>query len=294
MPVRPFSADKVGEKMKKWKISIAQLAPKPLECVANAKRACEILKECASVASQLLVLPELYLSGYEIANLIESPTEKISLQKQIAGALDLLREQTMTTGVDILISYPLFTLETEKPFIALEYLSRGMSLALHRKINLCNYAQYTEHLTFSAGDEIVLAKTEAGTAGLFLCEDLWHVSNAIFAAKEGADVLFYPSAASVLRKKDGGTCLSNWKKITVGTAFTQTSFVVCCNQAVSSSTFYFGGSHVVAPDGEVIMQLPIFEESVAHVELDMLYLEKIRSIRPLLVNERFDVYKRLL
>ncbi|MDL2298309.1 carbon-nitrogen hydrolase family protein [Synergistaceae bacterium OttesenSCG-928-D05] len=280
--------------MRKWKITVGQLAPKQADCTANAKKAAEILKECAAVGSKLLVLPELYLSGYEIAETIKDPAKKSDLQRQITQNLTFLWECTRETGVDLLVSYPLFEANAEKPFIALEYIAKGQTLAVHKKINLCNYAQYTEHLTFSAGDEVVAAKTENGTAGLFVCEDLWHVTNAIFAAKIGAEALFYPSAATVIEKADGNGCLSNWKKITVGTAFTQTSFVVCCNQAASESTMYFGGSHVVGPDGEIIAQLPLFEEAVEHVELDMDYLEQIRNRRPLLANERFEVYRKLV
>lgn len=278
--------------MRTWKITIGQISPRTLDCRGNANRASNILEECASCGSTLLVLPELYLSGYEIADAITNEKNKKELQAQIEQSLAMLREKTIKTGVDLLISYPLFSRDEEKPFIALEYLSKGKSRGLHKKINLCNYAQYTEHLTFSAGDEIVVAKTDKGSAGLFVCEDLWHVTNAIFAAKEGAEALFYPSAATVLEKNAGENCLANWQKITVGTAFTQTSYVICCNQASSDSTLYFGGSHVVAPDGEIVLQMPLFEESVAHIELDMDYLEKIREMRPLLANERFEVYRK--
>lgn len=280
--------------MRKWKITVGQLTPIQLDCMTNAKRACEILRECAAVGSNLLVLPELYLTGYEIADTLAAPLKKKLLKQRVTQALELLQRQTKETGVDIIISYPLFSPGHEKPFIALQYFSQGISLALHKKINLCNYAQYTEHLTFTAGDEISVARTGSGMAGLFVCEDLWHVTNAIFAAKAGAEVLFYPSAATVLKKGDGENYLSNWKMITASTAFTQTSFVVCCNQAVSDTALYFGGSHIVTPDGEILVQLPLFEEKLVHAELDMSYLENVRKTRPLLKNERFEVYKKLV
>lgn len=280
--------------MESFKITVAQTAPAVLDVENNMKRVLSLLDDCSKRGSSILVLPELYLSGYEISDAISTEAGAKKLKRDVADALPLIAEKTRLSGCDILISYPLFQQPGKRPYIALEYLSGGKSLALHRKINLCNYAQYTEHLTFSEGDSVTVAEAPACKAGMLVCEDLWHMTNAIFAAKLGAEVIFYPSAATVLDRADGEKCLSNWKKLTRGTAFSQTSYVVCCNQAASDSSIYFGGSHVVDPNGDLILELPLFEESVMSVDLDLAYLRNIREKRPLLKNERFEVYKKYI
>lgn len=280
--------------MDKLKFTIGQIAPVPLNIKKNTATVLNLLDRCASSGSSLLVLPELSLSGYEIKEALTTPSGTERLKTDVAEALCLIANKTMDSGCDILISYPLFDPLKEKPFIALDYFSKGRSIASHRKINLCNYAQYTEHLTFSEGDQVTVADAPYCKAGMFVCEDLWHMTNAIFAAKLGADVIFYPSAATVLEKSAGTLCLANWKKLTKGTAFSQTSYVVCCNQAESPSSIYFGGSHVVDPNGDIITELPLFEEAVEDVEIDMSYLKEIRNKRPLLKNERFEVYKKYM
>ena len=280
--------------MKEWKITLAQLAPTLMEVRENAERALAVMYESARRGSGLIVLPELYLSGYAVSGCIRGEAEKRALRADVTNGLSMLREGGKKSKTDILVSYPLFEDGTEKPYIALEYIAGGETLALHRKINLCNYAQYTEHLNFTAGDEVVVAKSERGNAGLFVCEDLWHVTNAIFSVKLGAEVLFYPSAATVLERGAAPGCLRNWQRLTVGTAFLQTSYVVCCNQAAGGGEYYFGGSHVVAPDGELLLQLPFFEEAVADVVLDGKLLREIREMRPLVANERLDIYRKYI
>lgn len=275
--------------MNKWNITICQLASQVLDVAANEKRCCDVLDNCTP--GGLAVFPEMFLSGYEIGSVLGDEAE--ALKKDLGRSLARLREKTAQSGADILISYPLFE-GNAKPYIALEYISGGRTLALHRKINLCNYAQYTEHLNFRAGDEIVTAKTPRGTAGLFVCEDLWHVTNAIFAAKLGAQVLFYPCAATVIDEDDAPDCFNNWQYLSAGTAFSQTCYVVCCNQARAGGALYFGGSHVISPDGSTLRRLPFFEEAVFSIELDMDYLKHIRAVRPLLKNERFEVYKKYI
>jgi predicted amidohydrolase len=278
--------------MESFRITLAQVAPDVLDTEKNMNRALSLLDDCAKRGSSILVLPELYLSGYEVKDAISTEAGAERLKGDIDEALPLIAEKTRDSGCDILISYPLFEQPGKKPFIALEYFSGGKSIALHRKINLCNYAQYTEHITFSEGDDVTVAEAPSCKAGMFVCEDLWHMTNAIFAAKLGAEVMFYPSAATVLDRADGEKCFSNWKKLTQGTAFSQTSYVVCCNQAASRASIYFGGSHVVDPNGDIVGQLPLFEEAVMDVEIDMEYLREIRRKRPLLRNERFVVYKK--
>lgn len=280
--------------MHKWKITIGQLTPALLDPKKNAMTALSMLDKCAMDGSSLLLLPELYLTGYEIRDAIQSQAERDRIKMDIDASLSLIADKTAKSGVDILISYPLFVADSDRPFIALDYISDGRVVARHRKINLCNYAQYTEHLVFQAGDAVTVANMRHGKGGMFICEDLWHMTNAIFAAKLGAEVIFYPSAATVLRPEEAVQCLNNWKKLTVGTAFSQTSYVVCCNHAASGNVMYFGGSHVVDPNGEIILEMPLFEESIMDVTLDMDHLNEIRAKRPLLKNERFSVYSNYL
>ena len=48
------------------------------------------------------------------------------------------------------------------------------------------------------------------------------------------------------------------------------------------------------PNRDVVAQLPLFEEAVTDVEIDMKYLRMIREKRPLLKNERFEVYGKYI
>ena len=198
--------------MESFRITLAQVAPAVMDVEKNMKRALSLLDDCAKRGSSILVLPELYLSGYEVKEAISTEAGAKRLKGDVDAALPLIAEKTRESGCDILISYPLFE-------------HNGKRL---------NY------------------------------------------------------------RADGEKCFSNWKKLTQGTAFSQTSYVVCCNQAASGCSIYFGGSHVVDPNGDIVAQLPLFEEAVVDVEIDINYLPKIREMRPLLHNERLDVYKKYI
>ncbi|MGE4487335.1 MAG: carbon-nitrogen hydrolase family protein [Synergistaceae bacterium] len=166
--------------MESFRITLAQVAPAVMDVEKNMKRALSLLDDCAKRGSSILVLPELYLSGYEVKEAISTEAVAKRLKGDVDAALPLIAEKTRESGCDILISYPLFEQPGKKPYIALEYFSGGKSLAVHRKINLCNYAQYTEHLTFSEGDKVTVAEAPYCRAGMFVCKDLWYIMDVIF------------------------------------------------------------------------------------------------------------------
>ena len=99
--------------MKEWKITLAQLAPTLMEVRKNAGRALEVMYESARRGSGLIVLPELYLSGYAVSGFIRSEAEKRALRADVAEGLSMLREGGKKSKTDILVSYPLFEDGTE-------------------------------------------------------------------------------------------------------------------------------------------------------------------------------------
>lgn len=272
--------------MKSCVISLGQMqcSPEGVEC--NTEKIVSWICACADAGSRLLVLPELALTGYRA---IDVENEGESLRARIAYALGLVSAQSAGSGVDVLIGYPLIS--ADGVYIVSSYIERGNMIATHRKVNLCNYAHYTEHLHFIPGDEVTCARAGIANFGVIICEDSWHPMNAITASLLGAEILLNPSAASVTNRANAASCLENWKRISVGTAFTQTSYYVLCNQAgPAGDGVYMGGSHVVDPAGHVIGTPMSTDEELRHIPLDGAFLACIRENRPLLQNERAEIY----
>jgi len=273
-------------------LSIAQLSPTPLDIRENTRKILELVENAAGKGSDLLLLPEMALTGYGIEEGIKDPAIRPVLQSETRSSLSKIRKAGKRLNLDILVSYPLFS--GEKVFIAAEYLRSGKRAALHRKINLCNYAHYTEHLHFAEGNSPTVATARKAAFGILLCEDCWHSVNAIAETLLGAEVLLVPSAPCVENAAEGRTCIERWEMITRGTAFLQTSYVVMGALAgTDKNRFFLGGSHVVTPEGEILQRLPLFEEALVQVRLEASLLESTREKRPLLRNERIGLIREV-
>jgi predicted amidohydrolase len=65
------------------KVRLAQLAPRPRDVPANLARASEVIASSASL--DLVVLPELFLSGYELTD-AEAVAVELDGPQRVAGA----------------------------------------------------------------------------------------------------------------------------------------------------------------------------------------------------------------
>lgn len=278
--------------MKDLTLSIAQMSPVFLDIRENTCRMTGFMEQAAIDGSDLLLFPEMALTGYGIGDTIRNPDVRRMLEGEARRSLAEIRKASRRLNLDVLVSYPLFS--GGKTYIAAEYISNGKKAALHRKINLCNYAHYTEHLHFTEGFSPTVVTAERGTFGILVCEDSWHAMNGIVETLLGAEILVVPSAPSVLERPLGKESMSRWEAITKSTAFLQTCYVVVGALAGTEGNCHFlGGSHVVSPEGEFLCRLPLFEEALAQVRLEAALLEKAREMRPLLRNERIGIYRKI-
>ena len=272
-----------------FRATLAQTAPELLNVAHNAQRAAEALARAAERGASLVVFPEMHLSGYGLEKERLLPSHRAALGRDLTRALEGLASEGARRGVDFLMSYPIF--EGDKIFIAAAYVERGEIKAIHRKLNLVNYGHYTEDRNFDPGNSFTVVSTRLGVMGILICEDLWHPVNAAICAARGMEVLLAPSAPGVPDPSRARDNMEEWKILLRGTAFSLTSYILCATQGGREGSMAFnGGSFALSPEGEVLLELPLLEEAEGDVEIDRDALEALRRRRPLLANERHDLY----
>ena len=272
-----------------FRATLAQTAPELLNVAHNAQRAAEALARAAERGASLVVFPEMHLSGYGLEKERLLPSHRAALGRDLTRALEGLASEGTRRGVDFLMSYPIF--EDDKIFIAAAYVERGEIKAIHRKLNLVNYGHYTEDRNFDPGNSFTVVSTRLGAMGILICEDLWHPVNAAVCASRGMEVLLAPSAPGVPDPSRARDNMEEWKILLRGTAFSLTSYILCATQGGREGSMAFnGGSFALSPEGEVLLELPLLEEAEGDVEIDRDALEALRRRRPLLANERHDLY----
>lgn len=275
----------------KLKVGLAQITPRLGDVEANLTLHLRTIEEAAEKGVELLVFPELSLTGYRLRDLTFSVALTPTANNPIFGRLlDASRD------LDIVVSFVEADVR-QKFYIAAAYLSGGTVVHLHRKVYLPTYGMFEEGRYFAWGDAVRAFDTRFGRTGILICEDFWHVSPAYLLWLDGADILILISASpgrGLATEQKIGSAV--WvEHINQAYASMFTNFVLHANRTgFEDGVNFWGGSTVYDPEGKLLVQGPYYEEALVTARLDLNQLRRTRVRLPVLRDERVELTRREL
>ncbi|WP_347900876.1 carbon-nitrogen hydrolase family protein [Pseudomonas purpurea] len=221
-------------------IAAAQSISLAGDLLANIARHQCYIEAAAVQGVQLLVFPELSLTGYErglAAQLAIAPQDPV---------LQPLRDFAQEMGVTAVVGMPIRLSADSPVLIGALVLAADGSLAVYTKQNL----HAGEEVAFAAGTGGSMLTLGHDRISLAVCADFSHASHARNAAKMGADVY----AASVLITEGG---YAPDTALLQGYALEHSMAVLMANHGgVTGGWESAGRSAIWAPDGSLIVAAP--------------------------------------
>ncbi len=272
-------------KNKGLRISIAQVNLLVGDITGNAQRIIASAQEALRQQSDIVMLPELALTGYPPEDLLLRP----SLAKRVEKALALLLEQ-LPPELHVIVGYP--RASGGKLYNAAGVLHRGEILAEYFKQELPNYQVFDEKRYFSAGDAPCIVRIKGVDVALTVCEDIWHPGPMAQARDAGAALMLNINASPFHRGKQ-----AERQAILAQRAEEGGMPIVYANLVGGQDELVFdGGSLVVDRTGAVAFEAPGFEEGIYVVELDIAdkQVKPIPQPRPEPLSEEASVYQALV
>lgn len=275
----------------KCKLALAQINTQLGNITANLDKHLKFVDQAADAGADLLIFPELSLTGYLLQDLVPQVAIRPSKQDPIFSKL-LQASQKL----DLVVG---FVQEDERNrfFIASAYLSEGEVVHVHQKIYLPTYGLFDEGRFFAWGDCVRAFDTRFGRFGMLVCEDFWHASIPYLLWQDGADVLIFCSASPGRGLSDEPQVDSaRWvDHINRAYASLFTTFVAHTNRVGYEDGLHFwGGAMVYDPNGDVLARAPQCEETLLFCEIDLNQLHRTRTRLPLLRDERTALVQREL
>ncbi|RPI32209.1 MAG: carbon-nitrogen hydrolase [Chloroflexota bacterium] len=273
----------------KINLALAQINTRLGDVEANLEKHLAIAKEAHLSGADLLLFPELSLTGYVLQDLASavahSPTTEDPIFRPLLEA---------SQDLDMLVG---FVEEDQRHrfYIAAAYLSKGKVVHVHHKVYLPTYGLFDEGRFFAWGDEIRAFDTRFGRVGVLICEDFWHASPPYLLWLDGADLLLFASASPGRGLRNEPQLESaRWvEHINRAYASLFTSFVAHSNRVGYEDGLHFwGGSTVFDPNGELVVKGPYHEEALTLAEIDLNQLHRTRARLPLLRDERTGLVMR--
>ncbi len=264
-------------------IALAQLNTHLGDVPANLEKHLELIRQAKAVGADLVVFPELSLTGYVLQDLVPTvshhPSEDDPVFKPLLDA---------SQWIDILVGF-VDEDQRHRFYISGAYLSNSQVVHVHHKVYLPTYGLFDEGRFFAPGDEVRAFDTRFGRAGVLICEDFWHASPPYLLWLDGADLMLFTSA-SPGRGLGKGPALdaARWvEDINRAYAGLFTTFVVHANRTgFEDGLNFWGGSTIYDPNGELVAKCPYHEEYLLVAEIDLNQLHRTRARLPLLRDER--------
>jgi len=270
------------------RIALAQHAPILGDLRRNVHAHVELARRAAARGADLVVFPELSLTGYRLQDLVSEVAVRLDRPGPLAPLLAASRRIGIVAGL-------VEESEGHRFYNAAVHFEGGRIRHVHRKVYLPTYGMFEEGRYFSAGDTFAAYRSAAGRTGLLVCEDAWHPASALVLAQDGADLVIVlangPSQA--VGVAGGPRNHETWLDLARVTAQMQTVFVAFVNRVgVEDGVGFFGASMVVDPLGRVVASAPTLREDLIVADLDRALLRRARTYYPLLRDERLPVLAR--
>ena len=236
--------------------ALAQMNPTVGDIAGNAERIAALTAEARERGAQLVIFPELALTGY--------PPEDLLLKTQFLrtarGALEELAAGTH--GIVALVGFPE---HTEDVYNAAAVLADGAIAGVYRKMHLPNYGVFDERRYFQTGARPACFDLNGIRIGLTICEDIWEPGPPATAeALAGAELIVNLSASPYHAGKG-----VERERMLVQRARDNLVTVLFANSVGGQDELVFDGHSVaIDQDGRVLARAPQFEEALAICTVD--------------------------
>lgn len=263
----------------KLTVSLAQMDVILGDPEANFARARQMTAEAARRGSDIVVLPELWSTGYDLERAGSYAT------RTDAGVFAQVAALARQHNVAVLGSCLSLLGEGRFGNTAVFFTAEGEALAQYTKIHLFRLMEEEQYLV--AGDRLSLVETAWGKAGLTICYDLRFPELFRAYALAGARIVFVPSEWPHPR-------LAHWQTLLRARAVENQMVVVACNRVGSSKgTDFFGHSCIIDPWGETVIEGGE-SELLLTAEIDTDKVEQVRARIPVFADRRPQIYEQPL
>ncbi|MCX2682551.1 carbon-nitrogen hydrolase family protein [Campylobacter sp. MIT 21-1685] len=275
--------------MRKLKVAIIQFAPSSYEIQNNLDKALFLIQKALEQGAKLIVLPELFDSGYCVED----------KDKHYALSLKNCKHQTLKNLLELAKKYQSYIVgcsiekERKKLFDTAYILGKDGLVGIYRKI----YLWANEKQRFAHGKLYPVFELEFEhyklKLGLQICYEIGFAEGARLLALQGAELICYPAAFGKAREYV-------WDLASRARALENGVFVLAANRSgkenskLNTQELFFGGkSKIINPRGEILQEL-LEEEGILCEEIDLEICKIQRQSLPYLQDLNIKLHHKTL
>ena len=254
--------------MRSLRVLIAQINATVGDFEGNYQRIVSALEEAKDIKADLIVLPELAITGYPPEDLLLKPR---FIEKNLEY-LDKLVE--VTSGVAVIAG---FVDAKDDLYNAAAVINNKRLVGVYHKIFLPNYGVFDENRYFHPGNECPVFVISGVNIGVNICEDIWYEAGpTTIQALSGAEVIINISASPYHYGRS-----DTRQKMLSTRAMDNTAIIIYANMVGGQDELIFDGQSLIYNEsGRLIARGKQFREDLIAVDLDIESVFRARLHNP--------------
>ena len=240
----------------KLRVALAQINPTVGDLAGNAALISKYTKEAQAASADVIVFPEMVLTGYPVEDLAMRASFRSASKKALAELVS-----TLDPSIVSVVGY-LDESSTGAPQNKVAIIYGSKVAATYTKRHLPNYGVFDEFRNFVPGDSSLVIRVKGVDIGIAICEDIWH-SLADLAARTPGLVLVPNGSPYERNKDDVRLALVQKRAKEVGAP------LAYVNMTGGQDDLVFDGDTIVVDaKGSVISRAAQFEDQLLVVDID--------------------------
>jgi omega-amidase len=241
----------------------------------NYKKASSLIDQANAQKPDIIVLPELWTTGYDLDNLKDTADEKAKEAKVF------FKEAALKYNSHFVGGSVANKTEAGIENTLLVFDKQGWAAGTYSKLHL--FKLMDEHLYLAAGKEKGLFSLEGHKFAGLICYDIRFPEWVRAHALNDVEALFVVAEWPIQR-------LEHWRALLIARAIENQCFVIACNRAgLDPNNKFAGHSMVIGPWGDVLAEGEEGEE-ILFAEIDLNEVKDARSRIPIFTDRRPELY----
>jgi NAD+ synthase (glutamine-hydrolysing) len=257
------------------RLALAQIDTVVGDIDGNVALITESIDRAREAGADLVLLPELCLSGYppedlvlrgDFLDAVREGLDAVARETEGTVALVGFPERVERSPLELAEFDPLIDSPPPPAYNSLAVLAAGEVQRVYRKCDLPNYGVFDERRYFEPGNDPSVIEVDGALVGLTVCEDIWHPgSPEVDEVAAGASLVVNSSASPYHRGKGRAR-----EQMVAERARTNGAAFALCNAVGGQDELVFdGASVVVGADGQTLARAAQFEPELLLCDLPL-------------------------
>ncbi len=237
-------------------IALAQINPKVGDIAGNAARILDFATRAQQQQADVVVFPELALTGY--------PPEDLLFRRQFLQQIDQAIVSLSQSNPGLCMIFGAVSHQADRLYNCAVVLQKNLTPHYYAKQYLPNYGVFDEQRYFSAGVEACVIEVNGINIGVTVCEDIWYPQPARQARQAGAQIIVNLNASPFHASKTAE------RVAVVQARVAENNIPVCYVNLVGGQDelVFDGHSFVIDAQGKRVLETSGFSESLGLVEFN--------------------------